>query len=64
MKRIIGVIFLLPISILLACWGVGFATDILAGNINPVLWINEHRLLIVLVATYFVMKYLNPFKKD
>lgn len=62
-KRILGVIILVPIVIMFSFWGVEFVSGILAGSINLGTWIMEHKFIIGLIVAYFVFKFVNPFKK-
>ena len=63
-KKILGAIFLIPIVILLAFWGINFILGVLSGNISLIDYIANHKVIIGLVAAYFIYKFLNPFKKE
>lgn len=61
-KRIIGVVFLVPVAILLGFWCVNFVGAVMAGDINIVSYLLQHKVAIGLILAYFVFKFLNPFK--
>lgn len=63
-KKILGAVFLIPIVILLAFWVVNFVIGVLTGDIILIDFIASHRIMIGLVAAYFIYKFLNPFKKE
>lgn len=57
MKRAILVIILLPLIFVLANMIVDFGISVLSGEIDLVIWMSEHKVLLVLIAVWSAFKF-------
>lgn len=57
MKRTILVIILLPLIFVLANIIVDFGISVLSGEIDLVIWMSEHKVLLVLIAVWSAFKF-------
>jgi len=57
MKRTILVIILLPLIFILANMIVDFGISVLSGEIDLVIWMSEHKVLLVLIAVWSAFKF-------
>lgn len=57
MKRTILVIILLPLIFVLANMIVDFGISVLSGEIDLVIWMSEHKVLLVLIAVWSAFKF-------
>lgn len=57
MKRTILVIILLPLIFVLASMIVDFGISVLSGEIDLVIWMSEHKVLLVLIAVWSAFKF-------
>lgn len=57
MKRTILVIILLPLIFVLANMIVDFGISVLSGEIDLVIWMSEHKVLLVLIAVRSAFKF-------
>ena len=48
----------LPILLLLAYIAVGFVSGVVSGETDLVLWIGEHKLLLAIIVTWIVVKFV------
>lgn len=62
-KRALGIALLIPVVFLVSLWGVNIVSGVMAGDINVVCFIMEHKLIISIIVAYFVFKFVNPFNK-
>lgn len=62
-KRILGAMILVPVIILATFWCVNFTGDVLTGKIDLIAFLIEHKLIISLIAAYFVIRWIHPFRK-
>lgn len=63
-KRILGFLILVPIVLILATWVVNVFLGIISGDISIIAFLEANRVLIVIILTFLVFKFLNPFKKQ
>lgn len=57
MKRTILVIILLPLIFILANGIIDFGISVLSGEIDLVIWMSEHKVLLVLIAVWSAFKF-------
>lgn len=48
----------LPILLLLVYIAVGFVSGVVSGETDLVLWIGEHKLLLAIIVTWIVVKFV------
>ena len=48
----------LPVLLLLAYIVVGFVSGVVSGETDLVLWIGEHKLLLAVIVTWIVVKFV------
>ena len=47
----------LPLLLLLAYIAVGFVSGIISGDMDLVMWIGEHKLLLAIIVTWIVVRF-------
>ena len=48
----------LPMLLLLAYIAVGFVSGVMAGEIDLVLWISEHKMLLAIILTWTFVRFI------
>lgn len=48
----------LPVLLLLAYIAVGFVSGVLTGDTDLVLWITEHKLLLAIILTWGIVRFV------
>ena len=48
----------LPMLLLLAYIAVGFVSGVMAGEIDLVLWIREHKMLLAIILTWTFVRFI------
>lgn len=56
MKRVFGGILAIPVVLLISFWCVNFVSGVLAGEIQLVTYLMEHKFIIGCVLAFFVYK--------
>ena len=63
MKKVVYGIVTVPVAWCFASGVINLVTGLLAGEINPIVWMTDHRILLVAVLCYILLQFIGPFKK-